>query len=82
MDLLVAFGQAVKAERLRKKLTQAKLAELACLHHNYVSLIERGKSAPALDTMVAISKALGCRTSRLLAAAESQVDERPATPDG
>lgn len=73
MDLLVAFGSAVRAERLRKKLTQAKLAELAGLHYNYVGLIERGQTAPALDTVFKLATALGRRPSTLLTRAEARM---------
>lgn len=74
MDWLVAFGEAVRAERRRHGWTQAQLAERAGLHHNYVSLVERGNTAPALDTVVALADALGCRVSRLVAAAEARLE--------
>lgn len=74
MDLLCAFGEAVRSERRRRGLTQAQLAELAGLHHNYISLIERGRTAPALDTVYALAAALGCKASRLVAIAESRLN--------
>jgi transcriptional regulator with XRE-family HTH domain len=73
MDLLVAFGEAVRSERLRRELTQQQLAELAGLHHNYISLIERGKTAPALDTVFALAKGLDCKGSKLVEAAEARL---------
>jgi transcriptional regulator with XRE-family HTH domain len=74
MDWLVAFGEAIRAERRRQGLTQAQLAERAGLHHNYISLVERGNTAPALDTVLALAEALGCKVSRLVAAAEARLE--------
>lgn len=70
MEFLEALGEIVRRERKRRLLTQEGLAELAELHSNYISLMERGRTAPALDTLVAISTALGRRPSQLLRAAE------------
>ncbi len=78
--LLEAFGIVVRNERIRKGLTQEKLAELANLHHNFVSMVERGKSAPALDTIEAIASALGRRPSQLLRAAERQLSSSGSAP--
>lgn len=78
--LLDAFGNVVRNERMRKGLTQEQLAELANLHHNFVSMVERGKSAPALDTIEAIASALGRRPSQLLRAAERQLSSSGQTP--
>lgn len=69
-DLVSAFGAVVRRERLRQGLSQEKLAERAGLHTNFVSLLERGKSASALDTIVAVATALGRRPSQLVRAAE------------
>ncbi len=73
MDLLAAFGVVVRRERIRQQLTQEGLAELAGLHHNYVGLVERGKSAAALDTVEALATALRRRPSQLLRAAEREL---------
>jgi transcriptional regulator with XRE-family HTH domain len=70
MDLLLAFGQAVKKRRKGLRMTQEQLAERAQLHVNFVSLVERGASAPALDSVQAIAIALSTRASTLIRAAE------------
>lgn len=79
MNLLVAFGMVIRRERERKHLTQERLAELADLHHNFVSLVERGKSAPGLDTVAALAKALNRRPSQLLRAAERELAMRTSS---
>lgn len=69
---MVAFGAVVRRERLRQGLSQEGLAERAELHANFISLLERGKSAAALDTIAAVANALGRRPSQLIRAAERE----------
>lgn len=66
MNDLVALGQVVRSLRLERQLTQEALAERAHLHHNYVSLVERGLTSPALDSLRAIADALSVRPWELL----------------
>ena len=80
MDLIEAFGRVVRRDRQRRGLTQEQLAELADLHTNYVSLVERGRSAAALDTLAALAEALGRRPSQLLRAAEREMAHRDESP--
>lgn len=75
MDLLTAFGQVVRAERLRQGISQERLAECADLHRNNIGLIERGLSAPALDSVAAIAAALGLPASTLIQRAELLLGE-------
>jgi transcriptional regulator with XRE-family HTH domain len=70
MDAPQAFGKIVRRERKRLELSQETLAGMADLHVNYVGLIERGKTAPALDSVFALAGALGLRPSQLLEATE------------
>jgi len=43
MDYLGIFGQAVRAKRLEKQLSQEELAQLCNLHRTYIGGIERGQ---------------------------------------
>lgn len=76
--LVVAFGVVVRRERLRQTLTQEQLAERSGLHPNFISLLERGKSAAALDSITAVAVALGRRPSQLIRAAEFEAGFRPS----
>jgi len=63
----VYVGKGVPRElRLRQKLSQEKLAEIADVHRNYVGLLERGQSNVSLLTIVNLARALGVKPSKLL----------------
>ncbi len=63
---LKAFGKQLRELREESGLSQEKLAELADLHRNYAGLVERGGANPSLLAIVALSRALKVRPSKLL----------------
>jgi transcriptional regulator with XRE-family HTH domain len=62
----VTFGAAVRALRESRLLTQQQLAELADLHTNYVSSVERGERNIGLHNVVRLAHALDVPVSTLL----------------
>ena len=58
-------GTKIKLERLKKRLSQEKLAELAGIGSATVSLIERGVQSPTVETVGAIAKALDIELYKL-----------------
>ena len=52
------FSQKIQIERVKQKLSQEKLAELADIHRTTVSAIERQAMSPSLDTICRIANAL------------------------
>jgi transcriptional regulator with XRE-family HTH domain len=58
MDELIEFGAKVKEFRLRKGLSQERLAEDCNLDRTYVSGVERGKRNISLKNIYKISRAL------------------------
>lgn len=52
------FGDNLKEMREGAGLSQERLAELADLDRTEVSLLERGKRMPRLDTIVALARGL------------------------
>ena len=66
MSILEQFGSKVRKNRLKKKLSQEKLAELANLHRTYISQIESGKRNIALKNIEKIAKALDIKVKELL----------------
>jgi transcriptional regulator with XRE-family HTH domain len=64
--ILEQFGNSVRETRLKKGLTQEKLAYKADLSANYLGRIERGQVNPTLETIEQIANALGCSISELV----------------
>lgn len=60
------LGERIKKERLNKKLTQEKLAEMANVSVAFLGQIERGDRKPSLETVVNVSNALGVTVDILL----------------
>lgn len=60
------FGMKVKIERIKKQLSQEKLAELAGLNKNSIGAIERGESSPTLETINSLAKVLEMNLSELV----------------
>jgi transcriptional regulator with XRE-family HTH domain len=55
-----ALAVQVEAERSRRGLTQAELAELCGTTQSAVARLERGTRPPRLDTLLRIANALDC----------------------
>lgn len=55
---LKTIGLNIKAERIKKELSQEQLAELINTSRNTISLIERGKQNLSILKFIAIAKVL------------------------
>lgn len=64
-EILVKFGEKVRSERLKRKLSQEKFAEIAGVHRTYIGMIERAEKNITLENVGKISKALGIKVSDL-----------------
>jgi len=64
-SILKQFGLKVRRYRLKKELSQEKLAELADLHRTYIAQIESGKRNVALKNIDKIARALGVSVKEL-----------------
>jgi transcriptional regulator with XRE-family HTH domain len=54
------FGQALKAERKSRKLSQVKLALLAETDPSYIGRVERGLVNVTISSYVNLARSLGC----------------------
>lgn len=61
----IQFGEYVKDQRERKKLTQEQLAELTDLSTVTISAIERGVKAPSFESMSNIIRVLNLDSRRI-----------------
>ena len=60
------LGINIKGERLRRNISQEKLAELTNISRNSVSLIETGKINPTILKVIDIANVLGVDIKVLL----------------
>ena len=60
------FARNLKAERYRKGVTQAELAERVDVSESTISLLERGLQTPSIFLVYDISKFLGIDINDLL----------------
>ena len=67
--VLLALGEAIRAARLVRHLSQERLALLADIDRSYLGRIERGDNNVALLTLLKISVALDLSAAELLASA-------------
>jgi transcriptional regulator with XRE-family HTH domain len=68
----VTFGAALRAHREALELTQEKLAELADLHTNYVSSVERGERNIGLHNIARLAYALDLPVSELVSSLDAR----------
>jgi transcriptional regulator with XRE-family HTH domain len=65
-DLLTVFGKTLRRFRVKRKISQERLAEIAGLHRNYVGCVERGKQEVGLPVICKLAAALRIKPARLL----------------
>ena len=58
MDFKYLLGRNIKAERIRKDITQEQFAELIDMSLSHVSKIEQGLTSPTAIAMYKMAKAL------------------------
>jgi transcriptional regulator with XRE-family HTH domain len=66
VDAREQFAANLRAQRLRRGLSQMALGNAAGLHFSEVSLLERAGRSPRLETIVKLGRGLGIPPRRLL----------------
>jgi transcriptional regulator with XRE-family HTH domain len=66
------FAEQMKRLRLRKALSQEKLAALAGLHPNYIGSVERAERNISIDNIEKIANALAVPAAALLSATRAK----------
>lgn len=64
-EILVKFGEKVRAERLKQNLSQEELAARAGVHRTYIGMIERAEKNITLENIKKIAKALNLQIEHL-----------------
>jgi transcriptional regulator with XRE-family HTH domain len=62
----VHFGQVLKKLRVEKQISQERLAGRCSLNRSYISLLERNRKNPRIDTFFALAIGLGVKASDIL----------------
>jgi len=60
------FGQALRAARTQRGMSQDQFADATGLHRTHISLLERGLREPNLETLVKLSRALGLAPAEMI----------------
>lgn len=68
------FGHALKALRVRAKLTQEALAEASGSQANYISMLESGKRQPSISKMFELARGLGVAPTELVEWVQASID--------
>ncbi|MCX6566905.1 MAG: helix-turn-helix transcriptional regulator [Candidatus Aminicenantes bacterium] len=69
------IGEELRKARLKAGLSQESLADKSGLHRTYISLLERDKKSPTLETLFHICEALGVSAAWLIKKVEVDRNE-------
>ena len=65
-EILIKFGNKVRAERLKQNLSQEAFAHKVGVHRTYIGMIERAEKNVTLITIEKIAKTLGISINELM----------------
>lgn len=74
MSIEIIFGQQLRKIREDRKLSQEELAFRSKLDRTYISLLERGKRRPTLNTIFALAAQLGIAPSEIVRSVEAELN--------
>ncbi|OGF19321.1 transcriptional regulator [Candidatus Falkowbacteria bacterium RIFCSPLOWO2_02_FULL_45_15] len=63
---LEKFGEKVREERHKQRLSQEELASRAGVHRTYIGMIERAEKNITLENIEKIAKALGISLDKIM----------------
>jgi len=70
-----AFGKVLKEIRHERSLSQEELGFESGYHRTYISLLERGRKSPSLNTIFQLVAALGVSPSEILRRTEGRISK-------
>ncbi len=70
-----AFGKVLREIRNEHSLSQEELGLESNYHRTYISLLERGRKSPSLNTIFQLAAALGISASEILRRTEARVGQ-------
>ncbi|CAM4168274.1 XRE family transcriptional regulator [Bacillus manliponensis] len=75
MNIEQIFGTVLQEHRLSSKMSQEELAFNSGLDRTYISLLERGKRKPTINTLFSLAGALNIHPSQLIKELEQRLSE-------
>lgn len=75
------FGRVLRELRMEKGISQETLGFDAERDRTYISLLEKGRRSPTLDTMLALCHALDMTLVQLAKKIEARLEENHDTDD-
>lgn len=75
LEVEKAFGQIMKKYRKINNISQEDLANLSNLDRTFISLLERGRRCPSLNTAFSIAECFEVSLSELIKEIEDQINE-------
>jgi transcriptional regulator with XRE-family HTH domain len=73
MNLQTAFGEELRELRQQQGFSQENLALECELDRTFISLLERGKRQPTLETLFKLAEALNAAPSEIIAKVEARM---------
>ncbi len=67
------FGQILKEFRIERGLSQERLGFESGYHRTYISLLERGRKSPSLNTIFKLAEALNITPSAMILRVEEEL---------
>ena len=61
------IGERIRYNRIKNKMSQERLAELAAISSVHIGYLERGERVPSLETIINVANALNVSADELLA---------------
>lgn len=70
MDCKSAFGRVLREARVATGMSQEKFADAVGMDRTTISLLERGKQSPTIDTLFRLAEKLDLKPSQLIVRVE------------
>ncbi|PFU22993.1 transcriptional regulator [Bacillus anthracis] len=77
MKIEQAFGIVLQKERIKQNISQETLAFNSGLDRTYISLLERGKRKPTINTLFSITYALKLQPHKIILEVEQLLLNSP-----
>ena len=71
-----AFGKVLQQQRKARNLSQKLLASETGLDRTFISLLERGKRRPTINTLFQLAYILGVKPAELITEVDKYFNER------